>query len=619
LVRNAYAADQIAVAKPKTLTVLALGEKSPDEYRLSPQELYELGKRLFDKGDLDQAAVHLEDLLQNWNIKLDFYKETARMLLDVYLAQGPPAKVVKYFEIVIEKYPELEIPFAKLMQVGDAYHQIGEYERSYLVFRATVEGSFLRESQVAGFLEEREEFLRSVDVMASLLREYPSEAYVATATYALAQRVYAKAPQAGEDAKLREKKITRVDLIRRALAMLDRFLTEQPQDPAADQASFSLASALLDLDAFQDAIAACRRYAERFPKSEYLDSYWYIIGYCHFARGEHQEALTMCRKVAEARRRNPQTGREEESPNKWQAIYILGQIFHSLGRAADAIDEYTRVKDRFVDARQAIEYFARKDIELPEVSTFRPGEPVQVDLKYRNVKSCDTKVYRIDLMKFSLLKRNLGGITQINLAGIRPYHEATIELGDGKDYRDKETELPLPLKDEGAYLVVCRGENLHASGLVLVSPLELQVQEDTASGRVRTTVRDALADKYVPEVHVKVIGSRNTDFNSGDTDLRGVFVADGIRGATTVIAQTAKSRFAFHRGETQLGAAQQERGEAQSDEQSAQPAPATESDAKQQLLEGLQKGNLKIQMEQQKNLDDVYKNRVKGGVKSFKW
>ena len=35
------------------------------------------------------------------------------------------------------------------------------------------------------------------------------------------------------------------------------------------------------------------------------------------------------------------------------------------------------------------------------------------------------KVYRIDLMKFSLLKRNLGGITQINLAGIRPLHEAT--------------------------------------------------------------------------------------------------------------------------------------------------------------------------------------------------
>ena len=88
------------------------------------------------------------------------------------------------------------------------------------------------------------------------------------------------------------------------------------------------------------------------------------------------------------------------------------------------------------------------------------------------------KVYRIDLMKFSLLKRNLAGITQINLAGIRPLHEAQVELGDGKDYRDRTQKLTLPLKEEGAYLVVCRGDDLHASGLVLVTPLAVEVQEE---------------------------------------------------------------------------------------------------------------------------------------------
>ena len=46
----------------------------------------------------------------------------------------------------------------------------GEYERSYLVFRATVESSFQRESGVAGFLESQGEFIRSVDVMQRLLR-----------------------------------------------------------------------------------------------------------------------------------------------------------------------------------------------------------------------------------------------------------------------------------------------------------------------------------------------------------------------------------------------------------------------------------------------------------------
>ncbi|NIO30891.1 MAG: hypothetical protein GTN75_03720, partial [Gemmatimonadetes bacterium] len=80
-----------------------------------------------------------------------------------------------------------------------------------------------------------------------------------------------------------------------------------------------------------------------------------------------------------------------------------------------------RVEDRFPDAKQSIAYFLRKAIKLPEVTTVKPGEAAEVEMKFRNIANCDAKVYRIDLMKFSLLKRNLGGITNINLAGIRPY------------------------------------------------------------------------------------------------------------------------------------------------------------------------------------------------------
>jgi hypothetical protein len=63
-------------------------------------------------------------------------------------------------------------------------------------------------------------------------------------------------------------------------------------------------------------------------------------------------------------------------------------------------------------------------------------------------RKLDAKVYRMDLMKFSLLRRILGGITQINKAGIRPDHGATMELGDGKDYPDRTPKPPLPLKED---------------------------------------------------------------------------------------------------------------------------------------------------------------------------
>ena len=167
---------------------------------------------------------------------------------------------------------------------------------------------------------------------------------------------------------------------------------------------------------------------------------------------------------------------------------------------------------------------------MPEVTTVKPGKDVEVNLTFRNLPSAGVKVYRIDLLKFGLMQRNLDQITAINLAGIRPYHALELELGDGKDYRDRERSLKLPLKEEGAYLVVCRAESLYTSGLVLVSPLELAVQEDLVSGRVRVTVKDSMKKQFVRDVEVKVIGTRNAEFNSGDTDLRGIFVADAIGG-----------------------------------------------------------------------------------------
>ena len=609
VIRDAYQPGRLAVAKAKSLSVLPLGAKSKDAYRLTPTELYSLGQIAYDKNDHRAAGKHLGQLLAKWNLKPNVYKQTARMLLDVHLEQGPAGQVVRYFEIIKEKWPNLEIPFAKIVKVGAAYHEMGEYERSYLIFRATVESSFSRENGVAGFLQSQGEFTRSIDVMSRIMREYPPESYIAAANYALAQEVYAKAPLAAADPKLREKKIHRTDLIRQAHGMLESFLTAYPQDPAADQAAFSAAVALLELKAYPQAIAACGDYARRYDRSDFLDSYWYLTGYCHFAQGQHDKALKMCQKVALAKRTDKKTGRTLESTNKWRAVYIMGQIHHSMGQAAKAITEYQRVKSRFSDAAQAIEYFARKDIKLPEVTRFTPGEKTSVKMSFRNVAECDVKVYRIDLMKFSLLRRNLGGITRINLAGIGARHEETVKLGDGKDYRDRKKQIALPMSEEGAYLVVARGENLHTSGLVLITPLTIEVTEDARSGRVRTTVKDQTKGNYVSNVHIKVIGSGNADFTSGESDLRGIFVADNIRGTTTIIAQLDKRRYAFYRGSKHLGA---QVPQSRSIRGKMKLQRETQKKNKKSLLEDVLRCNQGLNVIQQENLKKIYKFEQKG-------
>ena len=179
--------------------------------------------------------------------------------------------------------------------------------------------------------------------------------------------------------------------------------------------------------------------------------------------------------------------------------------------------------------------------------------PAAAKLEYRNIATADVKVYPVDLMRLYLTRRNLDAIAGIDLAGIKPFHSATIKLGDGRDFDDKVRAIDLPVKREGAYLVMVRGDDRYASGILLVSPLELHVLEEAESGRVRVTVRDARTKALVPKVQVKVIGSGNGAFFSGETDLRGVFVAEGVRGQVTAVARKGSNQYAFHRGTTSIG------------------------------------------------------------------
>ncbi|QDV45560.1 tol-pal system protein YbgF [Stieleria neptunia] len=625
VLKSYYSPSEIAVTKPGTLRVLSRGETSGDEYKLTPDELFELGKVHFAKGEFQKAYDSLRELHENWQLHSDPYKETVLLLFRASIKLGSHADIVRFFEIVKERFPEVELSFEEILTVAMSYREIAEYERSYLVYRATVQASFEKENQVAGFLNARGEFLRSVQAMESLLRDYPAESYVATASYALAQEVYRRAETVAEDKTLMESGITRVDLIASSIRMLDDFVTNWPEDPSSDQASFALATALIDLEQYERAIRRGRQYAQRYPDSRLLDSFWYMIGFCYFELQDHEQALQMCRKVAEATFTDPKTGASRQADNKWEAVYIMGQIHHSLGQAAKAIDQYAKVSDRFKDAAEAIEFFSRKSVSLPDVTTLLAKDESEVLLQHRNVSSVLIKVYRIDLMKFGLTQRNLDRITAINLAGIKPYHQETVELGDGKDYRDRETKIALPLKEQGAYLVVGRSDNLYTSGLMVVSPLALTVEEDSVSGRVRVSVKDKTKDAFVGDVHVKVIGSANDQFVSGQTDLRGLFVADGIEGTGTVIAVGQNDQYAFHRGSVFL---QQARGQtldrqrAQTDDMFGLPADASQEPAAGQsvkggkaLLNNLFNQNGVFQQEQKMNYEGLMNNR-RDGVQS---
>jgi hypothetical protein len=230
-------------------------------------------------------------------------------------------------------------------------------------------------------------------------------------------------------------------------------------------------------------------------------------------------------------------------------------------------------------------------------------------------------VYPVDLMKLYLIRKNLDDVATVNLAGIKPFHTAEKDLGAAAEYRDRTTDVSVPIKTEGAYLVVAKGDGIEASGLVVVTDLGLEVQEDSDSGRLRLTVRNEKSGRFEEDAHVKVVGSESGDFVSGDTDLRGVFEAGNLIGEATVIVKK-KTSYAFFRGTTlhQPDAAIRRRASRDAPAAMAKDARGNaaqqldlgELEEAQQLLEDLDSANRAIQGKQIDQLREMTRNKQQG-------
>ena len=549
-----YRPAERASAAPVELSVLDRGEPNPDPYRATPSELFALGGMHFADDSSDEAQRLLGQLWSEYRDLLtdQALRETARMLLFLGIARGDSRAVVESFEVLREKDPNLVIPFAHMRAIGAAYRDLGEFERALLIFRATIEETFGKDLKVAGALEQQGEFAGASDVIARLWSEFPDLPAVVETHLALSEKLLAKAPEAARDASLVRAERDRKHLTGQGIRGLVQFLALYPSDPRAPEAGLDLVGAYLALEDFARAAELAETLAGAHVEPRFADAFQHSRAVAEWYLGHADVAVDLLEGIAQATYAD-ELGRQNPSANRDLALYILGQIHHARQDVAHASEYYERVADLFADAREALEGFRAKSIALPEVSEARPGESASLVLEHKGVAEVELLAYRVDLMTLALRERNLADVARINLAGIAPALRRTLELELGSALRTAETRFELELPEPGAYLLICRGGEQFASGLVLVSELALSVEEQAGSGYVRIQAWKKGGGELLADVDVRAIGSRNASFVSGRTDRRGLLVAEGLSGTSTVIARLGEDSYAFHRGAAELG------------------------------------------------------------------
>lgn len=566
ILRSAYEPGRFAVGEPMELTVLDRDRESTDSYRPTPDELFNLGKALYQDREYEASRKSLGSLYDLWRDQLHehIHRETAEMMLFMSIEERNPAAIVRFFEVLKEKNPDLFVPFDEVLAIGRAYRELGEFERALLIFKATIDETFGKDLKVAGALEEQNEFVGSVDTLERLWLEYPDSPAVLATYLSLADELLAKAPVAHLDESLKRAGRDRAYLSKQGIRTLERFLTFYPEDPLAPDAGLNLVSAHLSMENCEQVRELGGQMAALYTKPRYADAFEYSRAVAEWYLGLDDDAETLLERIAASTYTDEQ-GITRRSDNQKLALYILAQIHHARREFDKATEYYEKVADQFSDAKEVLKEFREKHITLPEVTTAHVGEKAKLELSHRNLHSAELLVYPVDLLTLYLREKDLSRVTQVNLAGISPAIRKTVTLKASTDERTQETEVELELSEPGAYLVICRGEELHTSGLVLVSDLDLEVNEDPYSERLRVTALDERTGRYVRDVDVRVVGSADGKIEQGKTDPRGLFIADGVRGVATVIARHEERQYAFHRGSVSFGAQLDEqlrRGEA---------------------------------------------------------
>ena len=516
----------------RELTVLEPGKIDDTAYDWTQREHIDHGYAFFQDGDFDKALEHLSHLPKDERHK---WQNVVRSLLWIYCRPEyyKPEEIVDLFEIVEQRYSSIVIPYEKLLAVGRAYHDRGEDEAACLLWRSTLSSSFRDDLPVAAELEQSGEYMRSVSYLRDLYWQYPDLPTVIESLYGLSQDVYAHKEQAHEI----DNDLSPNDLIARAVELLHEFLTYHADQPYADEATFSLLNAYRDLGMHEDCLNKAGEAAQRYSEGDYVDRFRYIRALAAFHLDKYDEAIEAARAVADS-----------YSDDSNYARFILGQMYQALGKAKEALEAYREVRSEFADAEMSIDYLERRFLRMPEVVVGVPGEAISVELSYCNATTVEVLAYRVDLMRLFLKEKNLDRIAGVKLAGITPTCTFERKLPEVPTGTTGKATIDLPFEKMGAYLVLVRANEAFASGLALITPLTMEVQE--LQGAARATVLQGKEKKPANNVFSKCSDGYN--FTSGKTDLRGAVTLAAESGERiTIVARRGKDEYAFFRSKAE--------------------------------------------------------------------
>ncbi|MBN2491074.1 MAG: outer membrane protein assembly factor BamD [Planctomycetes bacterium] len=529
------ASAPMKVLDPEDAAGLAKVAREP-----TADELYYGALKDIAKGRSEAARTKLA-ALGKWRLKDEILDEVLAHRVRLELEKAPREAVSAYEELLDRNARKAAFDRPVRMRLARAYHGLEEFERAGGFYRQLLDESFERETALVQSYVELGDRARAQEVLLDVLRRYPDANIVVSTFYRRAlQYAEIERPDLKREPYLR----AAVPTMRlEALQELKAFTTYYPESALADDAQHQIVKLLEDLKNHARAVAEARHFYARYPTSPWLDDVLFLEVQALYAAAEYDAALTAARALAEREfaREDGQPG-TAWSPWRDHALYLIGKILHIRGNLKLAVEHYRRVAAQFEDARDAVAFFMRAELEVKPTVAVALDQAPALALTLKNLRVVSGRVYPVDLKVLFAVRKNLANINAIDLTGIPAVGRFEENFEGAPDYVRFEREVKLPIEDKGVFLVVLRGGDRDASTVVVRSDLELKVQR--VGRKVRAYVSRRSTGLPVGGAFVRVADGR-TIVAEGPTDARGVFEGPNVSGSPSIVVEHEGS-FAFY-------------------------------------------------------------------------
>jgi hypothetical protein len=388
----------------------------------SPAELQELGMWRYRQGRYVEALQYLEELLRNYRLSQQNYKDLVAILLDISLRAENSAAVVHWLEQAREHHPDLEIALENLPALVRAYQQENIAESGSYVAAAVLNTMLQNENTSIRTLRNLAGTPSAIQMAQQVVQDYPLTENSALLHYTVAQLLYSYVDSLAEfrDDTWRENHLRQVSA---SMAFVQYFigltdsLTQQQQEILYNSL-YTLVNVHLEEKQPAKAIRWTQLAMKRLQEKDRLLSLGLLQVFAQYQAGDYKRSL----ETLSVLRKQTQDPNGEDQ----RLQYYAALIYHAQGVEDSALFYYRQVQNFYPDAAEYVHERERVQMEVPALVLVQQGQTAQIPVSIRNIKEIDVRVFRLDVFDLLQSKGSLKALDELKVVGIAPLEARTI-------------------------------------------------------------------------------------------------------------------------------------------------------------------------------------------------